>query len=612
MAAAGLALVSACARDAATTLSPTLAGIRADADQAAAPVTIVAERFTRTTGAPNEFSRTIATADYEAPFTLTVTNGDGTQRSTVSSASVSLDGITLLGPSDFSKQGGTKTFSPSLGATAALNVSLASAPGSFLEITLTGRRRTYHVCPGVPAAYQTVAAAVADAPAGATISLCDGVHAVESVIIDKPLTITADDGAEPVVRNSTTTGALVISGPASGTVSIDGIAFDNQAGPRDNANRLAGSFSVRSTGSALDVSVTNSSFATTTAGNGGIAFTNNAATLDVTSSSFTGGLFGIYADAAGTTNVRGSAFHAHANFGGRLGAANVVVDGNTADHCQGTCWVVINANASITNNTAYDCGSTACASASNSVATIADNRFSNRITIGNFPGAHATIYFFGGSHGLIANNVIDGCGYGQCIMMFETRGEVAEVRNNAITVYVGDRTRIGIIAGDGAFGNSPQTNLGATANIHDNTIVVSGINNPAAAPQDTLSWAMMYGAIHVEGHSVVTADRNSATNAQFGILARTGSQVSGSDNRFDLNRFGVLVDGAGSQATIHRSDFTRSLERSLATGPGTTASLTCNYWGSAAGPFAPGSPLGPTTWTPFATQPIAGTSIACP
>jgi hypothetical protein len=606
---AAISLLAGCAQDAPTTP----AGPRAANDASAPAETIYHEQFTRTAGAPDAFSRTISTADFDGPFTLTIENGGTAKNTRVSSASLAVDGTSVLSPDDFSKQSGSWTLSPTLGPSASLELSLAGSPGSYLTVTITGYRHVLHVCPGVDGAYQTIGDAVADAPSGATIKLCDGQHIAESVAIDEPLTILPEDGAHPVVVNASTTGALVIGGTASGTVRISGIAFANNAGPRNNSARLLGSFSVRQVAGALNLSVSGSSFTTTTAGNGGIAFANTSAMLDVSGSSFTGGLFGIYTDAASSVAVHGSNFTHHDNFGARLGAASVLVENSTADHCNGTCWVAVGANpARIINNTAVHCGTTACASASGSVAEIAGNNFSSRVNPSNNGGAHNTILFFSGTSGTIANNVIDGCGYGECITVFETHGQLAEIANNSITVYVGDRTRMAIIAGDGTFGNSPRTDLGATAYIHDNTVTVSGTNNPAAAPADTNSWAMMYSVIHVEGHSTARIDRNSGTNAQQGIGIRTGSHATGTDNRFDLNRVGISLNDAGSTADIHRSDFTNTIERSFGVAPGTSGSATCNYWGSSAGPLLPGNPLGTAFWSPFSTAPIAGTTISCP
>jgi hypothetical protein len=96
------------------------------------------ERFTRDKGKPADVTRHISTVGFAAPFVLHVRNGDTSSNNRISSATVSLNGVTLLGPSAFNQHAGEWTFMVTLDTGATLVVSLASKPGSFLDIWIEG------------------------------------------------------------------------------------------------------------------------------------------------------------------------------------------------------------------------------------------------------------------------------------------------------------------------------------------------------------------------------------------------------------------------------------------------------------------------------------------
>ncbi len=94
---------------------------------------------TRTTGPPNQFTDTFALpSTLIAPFRLHVQNGnpDGSHR--ISSATITLNGTQVAGPSDFNQQVAGFDKTVTLQANNTLQVRLASAPGSFLVITVFG------------------------------------------------------------------------------------------------------------------------------------------------------------------------------------------------------------------------------------------------------------------------------------------------------------------------------------------------------------------------------------------------------------------------------------------------------------------------------------------
>ena len=96
-------------------------------------------RFTRTTGAPNVYTEAVGVPAWvRSPFALSVVNGEADGRRRVSSAWITVDGTQVAGPSDFSPQVATLDRGVTLRATSTLEVKLASAPNSFLQVGFCG------------------------------------------------------------------------------------------------------------------------------------------------------------------------------------------------------------------------------------------------------------------------------------------------------------------------------------------------------------------------------------------------------------------------------------------------------------------------------------------
>jgi len=103
------------------------------------------QTYVRTRGAPNDFTSVITLPQWIAqPLYLHVINGDGKGNYRVSSATISVNGVTLLSGSAFSQQVASadcviQLTSPS----STLRVDLESKPGSFLTITALGQSQDH-------------------------------------------------------------------------------------------------------------------------------------------------------------------------------------------------------------------------------------------------------------------------------------------------------------------------------------------------------------------------------------------------------------------------------------------------------------------------------------
>jgi hypothetical protein len=109
------------------------------ANSTACPTIFGPRRFDRTTGPPNQYVEQFSLpSGFNSPFTLHIQNGslDGTQR--VSSATIKLNGVDVLSPSDLNQNVASIDRSVNLAANNQLEVRLASAPGSYLIIKLCG------------------------------------------------------------------------------------------------------------------------------------------------------------------------------------------------------------------------------------------------------------------------------------------------------------------------------------------------------------------------------------------------------------------------------------------------------------------------------------------
>jgi hypothetical protein len=97
------------------------------------------QTYTRTTGAPNEYTTTFTAPPWiVSPYNLHIVNGDASGNNRVSSAVISLNGVQIAGQSDFNENIATIDRNVTLQSTNTLQVTLDSKPGSFITINASG------------------------------------------------------------------------------------------------------------------------------------------------------------------------------------------------------------------------------------------------------------------------------------------------------------------------------------------------------------------------------------------------------------------------------------------------------------------------------------------
>ena len=101
-----------------------------------------AKQYTRTTGAPNQFTDTISVpTNVGAPFLLHIVNGQSNGQSRISSVWITVNNVQVAGPADFGQNVAivdrTITLNP---GTNQLTVKVASTPGAFLTVSVYGTK----------------------------------------------------------------------------------------------------------------------------------------------------------------------------------------------------------------------------------------------------------------------------------------------------------------------------------------------------------------------------------------------------------------------------------------------------------------------------------------
>ncbi|MGH7165275.1 MAG: Ig-like domain-containing protein, partial [Nitrospiraceae bacterium] len=99
------------------------------------------KQYLRTTGPPNQYTDTFTVpASVGAPFLLHIVNGEANGSNRISSAWITLNEVQVAGPNDFGQTVAVVDRTVTLQPTNTLQVKVASAPGSYLTISVRGTK----------------------------------------------------------------------------------------------------------------------------------------------------------------------------------------------------------------------------------------------------------------------------------------------------------------------------------------------------------------------------------------------------------------------------------------------------------------------------------------
>jgi hypothetical protein len=392
-----------------------------------------------------------------------------------------------------------------------------------LAVSVQGTMQT-PFCPGGPGVLSLQRAVLATLPNG-TISVCNGTHPIDGVLIDRPLTLRSQNRGGATLATVDVAPALQGGRPGlwiervpAGTVRIADIAF--------------------------------------TTGGRAIYATTRYDRIEVDSVRFTGLNSNTIALTTFATDVPGAT----------VDVRRVQTDGIFMPvFATGTAEVNV-------SNSRFE-------------------RADRAIVLSGSPGLAQW------ASGTVSDNTFEGCGPGGCIRVLNP-GPVAVERN---TFTLGGATSHPVVVlqsswaqpmiatvADNTFTGSRRTGNpeGPTGWTAVSAVDMNGFTNPADSVRvtgNTITGA--YTAMRIQGGGRMVADNNTIGNGMFGLVQNAGHAV--------FRHNDVVTSGSLS-----------------ATGIGT---YTCNWWGSASGPALPGGSIAAGQLSPWAPQPIAGTSAtACP
>lgn len=491
------------------------------------------ERFTRTRGAPNEFSRDISTSGFEAPFVLHVRNGapDGSHRA--SSAVLAIDGKVLLSQSDFPRQ--TEWAIPvTLGQSAGLRVSLNGAPDAFIEVSLEGKRSDPVFCPDGPVGtYPTLPEAITAAAAGGTVLVCDGEHTLDLVRIRKPITLRSQNPGGATLADTGRPALLIDSVPV-GTVRLVDLNFLVRLrgihAERDFDQVVLDSvrFKGRSLNSTIGVWIAPSSVET--------------ARVDILRSRFESMNIGIFPVADVETNVSRSTF---------------------------------------------------------------DNFSGGAVTYSGRPGTPAPSVSFGRTE----HNTFTNCSIHGCIRVVGPAHPSKEViiAHNVMTRPHGPTQAATIVVARSA----PDVAAPRAHVIIEHNRATGAVIGNAASSHEQAWWSVGSFVNNLGGPrgSSVIVRHNRVTDYYVGISA--SAPVTAHDNYFMSGHRAIMQWNTAVAVDFQRNDVYFEMSMWRIAGGGHIGNYRCNWWGSTAGPPSPTVTFPASSYTPWAAEPIAGTSVAC-
>lgn len=420
--------------------------------------------------------------------------------------------------------------------------------------------------------------AIARVAPGGIIKVFKGEYILEEIVeIDRPVTLEPMGNASPIIRN-TSDHAFRVTGNHEGIVIFNGLTFKNPSG---HSSIVAEGSEVLVTSSTFDVD----------GGTAG-AFAWKDAKLTIEESFFGYGVVGAFASGENTNLIiRSSSFnnHSHVTLQYQWGADGLVEE-----------------------NTMTDCGTSGCTRAFlGSEVDMLDNYLSDDISDAEVNGFFHHIVIYAGATGRVNGNLFDGCGHGQCIAGIDRA--VLEVSENEFRIYEDHKTRFVIVGSDGTGGNDPQ---GREVDITVTDNVITGIGgNYGNDPGNPDAYAIKLGGLLIESYGRMEAHRNTIVNANMGISVLSGGVLTdGKDNKIQHVRAAVAgydLWGLGqSFVSLQSNDFTGYATSILNDSFDPNSDLTCNWWGTAAGPqnMQGAQSSGPIS-TPWATGSVAGSSV---
>lgn len=516
-------------------------GIRAHAVAPQPIARLYLEQFVRGRGAPDTFARLISTLRFEAPFTLHVRNGATDRSSRIFGGEVVLDGARLLAQQDFARQS-EWAFPVALGSAAQLQVSLTGPPGGFLEIWIEGTRSMPVFCPnGPPGSYETLSEAVEAVWVDGTVLVCDGEHAIDRVVVNKPLALRSQTPAGATLADSHEAlpfsygpAGLIIANVPSGSVRIVDLNFlvRNLAIMTFNIDQVeidSAHFRGRTRNTTTGIRVV------------GDFRSPPSARVEVMRSRFDALHLAVWPVNAIETNVRWSTF-------ADMSGGSVVYSGSSAPQP---------------------------------------------------PSA---------SFGVTEHNTFTNCSNVGCVRLVgqAEAGREVVIAHNEMNRDTPDPQQFAVFVSRGAPSGTQPLGL---LTIEDNEITGAP---PSGDPAAVSSWqvqAFVSAQGGTRGTPVVVRN-NRVINVRTGIIAR--AKVTANDNRLTGGYLAVWQQDPSVFVEFLRNDvvgFTSSLLRNSSGGE--AGNFRCNWWGSAVGPLIPAPNVLPSSYTPWATQPIANTTVEC-
>lgn len=441
---------------------------------------------------------------------------------------------------------------------------------------------------------------------GGTVYLGEGEYAADSIPVKRPLTLRPEAGASVTIRTTSPFGFVIGNTQAyansmvEGTVAFRDLDFINSySGPAPTTGTIASGF-----GSWHRLEISGGSFV---AGNSAthLRLSWNVApqpTVVIRGVSFKGGQGGL-AQGLGELRIESSTFDSLQSAIAVHNTASLRIAGSSFAVCYAGCILAHGEDgvvqASIRDNTFTDCRS-GCLDLRKATIDVRENTFNNS---GAGSPSTSVIVAHQKSTGSIARNTIAGCGAGDCVTVGS--GADLTVSANSISATTAASTKAAVFV----ITTSPSPDSLSRARVIGNTITGVGSALPTAAGAPGV-YAFRTG-VYASGGSQVVVSGNDIMGANTGIQALSRAAVTGVNNSlrvvsgpFNSAEEGTVMRLTRNDATEYEFAFNQN---------GSTASLRCNWWGSAAGPHdILRNTSGTAVYLPMAVAPIARTATGCP